>query len=99
MDVAIHSIHFDADQKLINFIQKKVNKLDSFYDGFTSGEVFLRLSNNNNYENKVAELRLHMPGKEIFARKQSKSFEESTDSAIEALRRQVKRHKEKMAIA
>lgn len=96
MKVNVHSIHFDADQKLVNFIQRKVDKLEHFYDGFTGGDVYLRLDKADNTENKVAEIKLSIPGRELFAKKQCKSFEEATDYAVEALRRQVKKHKEKL---
>jgi len=99
MKLKIHSIHFDADQKLVDFVQEKVDKLDHFFDKFIDGEVFLRLDKASNNENKIAEIRLNIPGTNLFAKKQSKSFEESTDSAVEALRRQVKKHKEKQKIA
>lgn len=96
MKVKIHSIHFDADQKLIDFVQEKVDKLDHFFDKIIDGEVFLRLDKASNNENKITEIRLNVPGNNLFAKKQSKSFEESTDGAVEALRRQVKKHKEKL---
>jgi putative sigma-54 modulation protein len=99
MKLKIHSIHFDADQKLVDFVQEKVDKLDHFFDKIIDGEVFLRLDKASNNENKIAEIRLNVPGSNLFAKKQSKSFEESTDSAVEALRRQVKKHKEKLKIA
>jgi putative sigma-54 modulation protein len=99
MKLKIHSIHFDADQKLVEFVQEKVDKLDHFFDKIIDGEVFLRLDKASNNENKIAEIRLNVPGSNLFAKKQSKSFEESTDSAVEALRRQVKKHKEKLKIA
>ncbi len=96
MKLKIHSIHFDADQKLVDFIQEKVDKLDHFFDRIIDGEVYLRLDKASNNENKVAEIRLNVPGSNLFAKKQTKSFEESTDQAVEALRRQVKKHKEKL---
>lgn len=96
MKVKIHSIHFDADQKLIDFVQEKVDKLDHFFDKIIDGEVFLRLDKASNNENKITEIRLNVPGNNLFAKKQSKSFEESTDGAVEALRRQVKKYKEKL---
>jgi putative sigma-54 modulation protein len=99
MKLKIHSIHFDADQKLVDFVQEKVDKLDHFFDKIIDGEVFLRLDKASNNENKIAEIRLNVPGSNLFAKKQSKSFEESTDIAVEALRRQVKKHKEKLKIA
>lgn len=96
MDIKVHSIHFDADRKLINFIQGRMSKLDQFYDHIISGEVYLRLDKSANSRNKVAEIRLVTPGKEMFAKKQCKSFEEATDLAAEALRRQVRRKKGKL---
>lgn len=96
MEIKVHSIHFDADQKLINYIQSKVGKLDQFYDNIISGEVYLRLDRNNEEGNKVAEIRLNTPGKEMFAKRQCKSFEEATVLATEALRRQVRRKKGKL---
>ncbi|MFO7828219.1 MAG: ribosome-associated translation inhibitor RaiA [Bacteroidales bacterium] len=95
MDINIHSIHFDADKKLINFIEGKVKKLVQYYDHIISAEVFLRLENDQSSENKLAEVRLDIPGNDMFAKKQSKSFEESIDNVVEALRKQITKHKEK----
>jgi len=95
MDINIHSIHFDADKKLINFIENKVNKLIQFYDNIIGAEVFLRIENDQGVDNKVAEIRLDIPGSDIFAKKRTKSFEESVDNVVEALRKQITKHKEK----
>lgn len=96
MQIQVHSIHFDADEKLINFIEEKLEKLTQFHDHIIGGEVFLRLENADNKENKVAEIKLLVPGKDLFAKRQCKSFEEATDDAVEALRRQINKHKEKL---
>jgi putative sigma-54 modulation protein len=93
--VEIQSIHFDADKKLLEFIQKKMDKLTQFYDRIEGAEVFLKLQNTSTDENKIAEIRLIIPGNDLFAKKQSKTFEEAVDSTTEALRRQIKKHKEK----
>lgn len=95
MDIQVQSIHFKADQKLINFINERVNKLEMMFDHIISSEVFLRLDKNEAKENKIAEVKLLIPGKELFAKKQCKSFEEAADLAVEALRKQVGKHKEK----
>jgi len=95
MDIKIEAVHFDADKKLIEFVNEKVNKLDQFYDKIVSSEIFLKLGSANGNENKIAEIKLLVPGKELFAKKECKSFEEATDLCVEALRRQVKKHKEK----
>jgi len=72
--------------------------LDGFglFDGIIGSEIMLRLDNNETIDNKVAEIRLLVPGYDLFAKKQCKSFEEATDSAVEALRKQLIKHKEKM---
>ena len=96
MKIKIHSIHFDADTKLVDFIHDKIEKLDLFYDGIIEGEVYLRLDKASNHENKVTEIKLRLPGNDLFAKRQRKSFEEATDTAVEALRRQVRKYKEKI---
>jgi putative sigma-54 modulation protein len=95
MKLQVHSIHFNADVKLIDFIQKKVDKLETFYDRMVDGEVFLRL-NNEGIENKTVEIKVKVPGSQLFAKEQAKSFEEATDLATEALRAQLKKFKTKL---
>src|ERR1700754_4051534 len=92
MKLQVHSIHFDADIKLIDFIQKKLNKLDTFYDRLVHGEVFLRL-NNEGIENKTVEIKLRVPGSQLFAIEKARSFEEATGLAADALRMQLKKFK------
>ena len=96
MDIKIHSIRFDADTKLLDFINGKVLKLIQYFDDIIGAEVFLRLDKSQDLENKVVEIRLTLPGNELFAKKQSKSFEESTDLSVEALRKQIVRYKSKL---
>ena len=95
MDIQVHSVHFTADKKLIEFVNEKVGKLDLFFDNIIASEVFLRLDKSQEGENKIAEIKILIPGKELFAKKQCKSFEEAADLAVEALRKQVSKHKEK----
>lgn len=92
----MHSIRFDADQKLIDFIQKKANKLDKFFDRIIDGEVFMRLDKDNNMENKIVEIKLNIPKNQLFARERSKTFEAAADLAIEALKKQIIKHKDKI---
>jgi len=96
MKVKIQSIHFDADQKLLKFVEEKVEKLSHLYDAIIETEVFLRLDKDNEKGNKIAEIKISSPGKTLFASEQCKSFEEATDSAVEALRKQITKHKEKL---
>jgi putative sigma-54 modulation protein len=93
MQVQVQSIHFDADIKLIQFIEEKLGKLSTFHDRIIKGEVFLRLDKSDVNENKIAEIKLSIPGNDLFAKKQSKSFEEATDEAVDALRRQIEKHR------
>lgn len=95
MNITINSVHFEADKKLVSFVNQKVEKLLQFYSEIISADVYLRLENSQDTENKVAEIRLDIPGNPLFAKKQSKSFEESTDEVVEALRRQLTKHKSK----
>jgi len=96
MQIDIRSIHFKTDRKLETFIKEKIEKLSQFYDGVIGTEVYLKLENSEDADNKVTEIRLNVRGNDLYAKKQSKSFEESTDNAVEALRRQLIRHKEKV---
>jgi len=95
MKLQVHSIHFDADRKLIDFIQRKVDKLETFYDRLVDGEVFLRL-NNEGIENKTVEIKLKVPGSQLFATEKARTFEAATDLATSALRMQLKKFKTKV---
>jgi putative sigma-54 modulation protein len=96
MNVQIHSVRFDADKKLIDFVNQKLGKLTQYSEGIVSAEVYLRLDKDSDRENKISEIKLQYPGGPLFAKKQTKTFEESTDQAINAIKRQLTRHKEKM---
>jgi putative sigma-54 modulation protein len=96
MRVNINAVHFKADKKLLDFIKEKMDRLIQVYDGVIDGEVFLRLDNSDNRENKIAEIRVNIPGSNLYVKKQSATFEESTDNAVEALRRQLRKYKEKV---
>ena len=91
----MHSVHFTADKKLLTFVNEKVSKLELFFDQIIAGEVFLRLDKSQDKDNKIAEVKLLIPGKELFAKKQCKSFEEAADLAVAALKKQVDKHKDK----
>jgi putative sigma-54 modulation protein len=97
MDVQVSSIHFKADQDLIAFIQDKVNKLTLFHDKILSGDVTLRIDKDSDRENKVVEIKLHVPGHELFSRRRSSSFEQGTAAASDALRRQISKVRKQSA--
>jgi len=98
MQITIHSIHFDADQKLLNFINKKVAKLTQYDEELIFAEIFLKLENSENRINKIADIKVKTGIGELFASKQCESFEEAVDLAQEALIRQVKKNKQKKRI-
>jgi len=98
MKLQIHSIRFDADDKLIEVIKKKLNKLETFYDRIIDGEVFLKIENDESRINKIIEIKLNIPGDQLFAKERARSFEIGADEATEALRRQIKKFKEKQII-
>ncbi|MEO8760233.1 MAG: ribosome-associated translation inhibitor RaiA [Bacteroidia bacterium] len=95
MTTNIQSVHFDADKKLIDFINEKVNKLTQFHDGIIGTDVTLKVEKSADQANKTAEIKLHLSGNPLFAKKQCASFEEAVDTAVDALRTQIKKHKEK----
>lgn len=96
MKVSISSLHFKADSKLEDFIREKVSKFPNIFDGVLGCDVTLKLDAASNNENKIAEIRVLIPGNDLFAKKQAKSFEEAIDTAVDALKRQIKRRKEKL---
>jgi putative sigma-54 modulation protein len=100
MKLQVHSIHFDADQKLLGFIQQKLNKLDTFFDRITSGEVYLRLGKGDSMKVmlKTVEIKINVPGSSLFVKEEGRTFEEAIDIALEALKAQLKKHKEKQQI-
>jgi len=97
MRLQMQAIHFDADPKLLLFIQQKLDKLDTFYDRITSGEVFLRLdkSENAKLHTKLLEVKLYVPGGTMFVSEKGTTFEEATDLAVDTLKMQVKKFKDK----
>ncbi|MGI4749962.1 MAG: ribosome hibernation-promoting factor, HPF/YfiA family [Janthinobacterium lividum] len=95
MKITVQAIHFTADSKLVDFIQKKANKLDQFFDQVISGEVYLKLEKVEDEANKISEIKLLIPGNQLFAKEKCRTFEEATDLAIESLRKQLEKHKQK----
>lgn len=97
MKLQIQSIHFDADQKLLDYIQEKCDKLDKFFDRITDGQVFLKLEKDGDSKsNKLVEIKLNLPGDILVVKEQGQKFEEATDLAVESMKRLVQKHKEKV---
>lgn len=98
MNVNIQSLHFDADTKLVSYVEKKLSKLNQYHERITKVDVFLKLDNVvHNIKDKVAEIKVHVPRHDFFVKHSSKSFEESFDIALDSVITQMKRKKEKMA--
>jgi putative sigma-54 modulation protein len=97
MNVQIQSVKFDADQKLVDFVEAKISKLDRFVERATGADVILRLDKDHDRGNKVAIIKLEVPGDDLVAEFRSKSFEESVDGALEAIKKQIEKHKERFA--
>jgi putative sigma-54 modulation protein len=98
MNVNIQTVHFDADTKLVDFINKRLEKLNTFHDRIIKVDVYLKLDNIvHTIKDKIAEIRVHVPRHNFFVKASSKSFEESFDSAVESLVSQIKRRKDREA--
>lgn len=93
MKVNITSVHFKADKKLENFIEKKIVKLTGMTEGVIESDVTLKLEASEKRDNKVAEIRLQIKGYDLYAKKQSNTFEQATDTAIDALKKQLEKFK------
>lgn len=96
MNANVQSINFNADRKLIGFIEKKIEQLPKIYDRVLGCDVFLKLENTSEKENKIAEVKIWVPGNEFIVKKQCKTFEESVDLSVEVLKRQLRKKKEKV---
>jgi putative sigma-54 modulation protein len=97
MRLQMQAVRFTADERLLTFVQQKMNKLETFYDNITSGDVFLKLdkSENNKVQQKLIEVKLYVPGGSVFVREKGTTFEEATDLAVDTLKMRVKKFKNK----
>lgn len=96
MDVQLQSIGFTATDKLKDFIQKRLDKLRTYFENIISVDVFLKLDSHQQVKDKVVEIKLNIPGATLFASETAKTFEEAVDLSVESIRRQLKKRKEKM---
>ena len=96
MKVNVHAVNFTVDGKLIDFIQERMNKLEKYYDKVVDADVYLKLEKSNDKENKVAEIKVNVPGDDFMVKKQCKTFEEAVETASESLERLLIKRKEKL---
>jgi putative sigma-54 modulation protein len=97
MKINVQSIHFDADQRLLDLIDAKLRKLERYFDRIHDVEVILKLDNGGaQVKDKVVEVKLHLPGTMLFAKETTKTFEDSLHVVEESLKNQLTRHKERL---
>lgn len=96
MKVNTQSVNFNADRKLLEFIQMRMDKLEQYYDKVIKSDVFLKVENTSDKANKIFEAKISVPGDSIVVKKVCKTFEEGADSAIHSIQRQLKKRKEKL---
>jgi len=94
MEIRIQSIKFDADKKLLDFINKKVEKLPKFHDGITAAEVSLSLTNDP--QNKNVKIRAVIPGNDIVVERKADSFETALNDCVDIVKEQLKKRKEQL---
>ena len=96
MKVRFHSVNFNADVKLLNFFQSKLNKLDVFFDRIIYADAYFKVEQISHKENKLVEIKLRLPGKELMVKKHSKSFEGAINQARESLKKALIKYKERL---
>ena len=96
MKVNLQAVNFNVDRKLVDFVQEKLDKLEKYYDKIISSDVFLRLENTSDKENKTVEIKINVPGDDFVVKKTAKSFEEGVDLAVDSLERVIVKRKEKL---
>ena len=95
MKVHVQSVNFNADRKLIAFVEKKIKALEKFHDKIIDVEAFLKVQNTSDKENKITEVKINIPGQELVVKRTNKTFEEGISLASDSMKRQLKKSKEK----
>ena len=96
MKVNINAVNFNVDGKLLDFIQERMDRLEKYYDKIVSADVFLKVENTSEKENKIVEVKIHVPGDDLMVKKQCKTFEEAIENSAESLERLLVKRKEKI---
>jgi putative sigma-54 modulation protein len=95
MKVSVQSVNFNIDKELVKYIENKINSLEKFHDNILGAEVFLKVQNTSEKENKISDVKISVPGSDLVVKKQSKTFEEGISVSVDSLRRQLVKTKEK----
>ncbi|MBN9283239.1 MULTISPECIES: ribosome-associated translation inhibitor RaiA [Flavobacterium] len=93
MKVNVQAVNFNIDKKLVGFVQERLEKLEKYYDRVVSSNVFLKVENTSDKENKIVEVKISVPGDEFVVKKQSKTFEEALDLSVDSLERLLLKRK------
>lgn len=96
MKVNVHAVNFAVDKKLLDFVQERMDKLEKYYDKVVFADVFLKVENISEKENKIVEIKINVPGDDFLVKKQCKSFEEAVEQSAESLERLLVKRKEKL---
>ncbi|MXN91828.1 ribosome-associated translation inhibitor RaiA [Flavobacterium sp. Sd200] len=96
MKVNVHAVNFNVDTKLVGFVQLRLDKLEKYYDRVVSSDVFFKLDNTSGKENKIAEVKVTVPGDEFIVKKQCKTFEEAVELAADSMERLLMKRKQKI---
>ncbi len=97
MKLRVQSINFDATKALEAHVEKKTSKLKRFFDEIMNVEVYLKVVRPETATNKEAEIKISVPAGEFFASKICDTFEEAVDLSVDALEKQIMKHKEKLS--
>ena len=98
MKVNVNAVNFAADRKLVDFTQLRMDKLDKYYDKIVSSDVFFKVENTSDKENKIVEVKVHVPGDEFLVKKKCRTFEGALELAAESLERQLLKRKDKVRL-
>ena len=96
MKVNVHAVNFAVDGKLVDYVQGRMDKLEKYYDKVVSSDVYLKVENTSDKENKIVEVKMNVPGDDFLVKKQCKSFEEAVELSAESLERMLLKRKEKI---
>ncbi|MBQ0143592.1 MAG: HPF/RaiA family ribosome-associated protein [Bacteroidales bacterium] len=95
MEIRIKSLKFDADQKLLDYVEKKVSRLSRFSDHLEDVEVTLSLLKEP--DNKDVKIQTRAYGHDFLIDRNSTSFEDAVSAAVDAMKEKIVRTKEKIA--
>ena len=96
MKVNVHAVNFTVDRKLVGYVQDRLDKLEKYYDKVVYSDVFFKVDNTAAKINKIAEIKINVPGDEFIVKKQCKTFEEAVVLAADSMERLLVKRKQKI---